>query len=306
MTRPDSLAVRCACRFYRALLLTYPSNFRRHYSQEMTTAFRDRCRDIFYTRGSHSLLGFLIHIAADWFKSTIRESLTSCARHFSPLRLTFLLLVVINLFLVSARMFLYHPLLKMPGSARYVLEPVALLMIYAVAISWAPTLRNPARQTSVKMGTLFGLSTGLLFVLHLGLESFGILDGRAGAIATPAVIFGSFLLWGTAGYRAVRITNSLSSGARAGIWSAIVCILITVTFGFALMNAGIPRPDYVATWPEFHRSGWPDAHAFSIANTMEAAFEHLVEGPIIGALFGAIAGLAGRSRNKSVPQALET
>ncbi len=226
--------------------------------------------------------------------------------HFSPLRLTFLLLVVINLLLVGARVLLYRPLLEMPGSTPYVLEPVALLMIYAVALSWAPKLRNPARQTAVKMGTLFGLSTGLLFVLHLALESFGMLDGRAGAIATPAFIFGSFLLWGTAGYLAARITKSPSCGALAGTWSAIVCILIAVTFGFALTYAGIPRSDYVATWPEFHRSGWTDAHAFSIANTLEAAFEHLVEGPIIGAIFGGIAGLVAGSRNKPLPQPLES
>jgi hypothetical protein len=56
----------------------------------------------------------------------------------------------------------------------------------------------------------------------------------------------------------------------------------------------VPKPEYVATWAEFKRSGWTDVRAFTVVNTLDSAVSHLVIGPIAGAIFGAIAAAFAR------------
>jgi hypothetical protein len=36
---------------------------------------------------------------------------------------------------------------------------------------------------------------------------------------------------------------------------------------------------------------WTDVHAFTIANTLDSALSHLIVGPIVGAIFGGVAGV---------------
>jgi hypothetical protein len=83
----------------------------------------------------------------------------------------------------------------------------------------------------------------------------------------------------------------------------MVTMLMAVTVGFALLYSSIPRLDYVSTWPGFQRSGWRDVHAFLIANTLDSGFSHLLIGPIVGALCGAMAGIIARFQHKPQPSA---
>ena len=83
-------------------------------------------------------------------------------------------------------------------------------------------------------------------------------------------------------------------GVIASCWGAMVSVLMAVTFGLALMTANIPSPAYVATWNEFKQSGWSNAHAFAIANSLEAVLGHLVIGPVAGTLFGILGVVAAK------------
>ncbi len=212
-------------------------------------------------------------------------------------RLTLLTIIMLNLAMIGGRVFSYRPLLAMPGGLKFVLEPPSLLILYALLVIWATSRPDAGRQRTLQIGTRLGLIAGIVQIVHMLLENlanFGVANGTV-TLSSMAL---TFLLWGLAGYRASRATTSTGSGVLAGSWSAMLTMLIAVSFGFALLYSSIPPLDYVASWPEFQRSGWKDVHAFSIANTLDSGFSHLLIGPIIGALFGGVAGMVERFQHK--------
>jgi hypothetical protein len=67
-------------------------------------------------------------------------------------------------------------------------------------------------------------------------------------------------------------------------------MLVAVTPGFVIQFfASRPEPAYISTWAEFKRSGWTDARAFGLANTLDSGFTHLVIAPIVALVFGGVA-----------------
>ena len=84
-------------------------------------------------------------------------------------------------------------------------------------------------------------------------------------------------------------------------------MLIGVAAGFVIeFFAARPDPAYVATWGEFKRSGWTDARAFGLANTLDSAFTHLVIAPIVALVVGGLGSLLARiahSKEDSIPRA---
>lgn len=218
-------------------------------------------------------------------------------------RLALLLSVTLNLAMIGLRVVFYRPLLAMPGGLRFALEPAILLIVYGGLVIWATSHPDPLRQGILQIGTPLGLLGGAVQVVLILLENTVNLGAANGPVTLSSMLV-TFSLWGVAGYRASRtITTNSRAGALAGSWSAVVTMLITVTFGFALLYSSIPRLDYVATWPEFQRSGWGDVHAFSIANTLDSGFSHLLIGPIVGAIFGGIASLIARFQRRRQPSA---
>jgi hypothetical protein len=104
-----------------------------------------------------------------------------------------------------------------------------------------------------------------------------------------------FALWGMAGVRTARELRHFRPGVAATVMSAGVCMVIAVAAGFALeLFIAPPQPDYVATWPEFKRSGWFDAQAFAIANTLASGFTRLYLGPIVAVFVGSIGAWIGK------------
>ena len=81
----------------------------------------------------------------------------------------------------------------------------------------------------------------------------------------------------------------------AASWSAVVCMLIVMTFGLsqlfwsfeALEKHDIGDPDFI-------RTGWSDMHAFVIADIFEACFKVSFLGPIIGIVFGLLGAAIAR------------
>ncbi len=296
--------IRLVCRIYGALLFAYPPDFRRRYGGEMTQVFRDRCRALERTPGVCGVIRFIIHILVDWFTTSVLERLTymKAAAGVSTVRLALLLGIILNLAMIGVRVFFYRPLLVMPGGLKFVIEPAVLLIVYALLVVWATSRADPLRQRILQIGTPLGLLGGMVQIVHMLLENL-VNFGAANGTVTLSSMLLTFLLWGVAGYRASHTTKSIGLGALTGSWSALVTMLVAVTFGFALLYSSIPRLDYVATWPEFQRSGWEDVHAFSIANTLDSGFSHLLIGPIVGVLFGGVAGIIARFQHKPQPSA---
>ena len=206
--------------------------------------------------------------------------------------------------MMSTKVWLYRPLLAMPGGKSYVFGTAGLFVLYGFIVLWVTRTDDPVCRTAVKVGTPLGLIAGVIQIAHLTQEEFWDLGKVGNDISGFGLLLCTFALWGMAGHRAARGTGAVRSGAMAGLWSAIVTMSLLILFGFFVeFYLATPKPEYVATWGEFKRSGWTDIHAFTIANTLDAAQSHLIIGPIIGAVSGGIAGVITYLRGKWEPSA---
>ena len=205
---------------------------------------------------------------------------------------------------MGTKVFLYRPLLALPGGSAFVFETTLVLLLYGILVVWATMSDGPLRRTVLLTGTPVGLIAAAIQIAHLAAENFMHFGEPWEGITSVTFMLGTFLIWGLAGYRGARSAGAIAAGVVAGSWSAIVTMAILVPFGFALeFYLVTPKPEYVATWGEFKRSGWSDVHAFTLANTLDSALSHLIAGPVVGGIFGGVAGLlAGIPRQRVTPR----
>jgi hypothetical protein len=225
--------------------------------------------------------------------------------NIKALRWALLAAVALDLALVLGRALSFPAFFAMPDSALYLLEPVALLLVYAGVAFWLRRIAGPAWHLPLQLGTIVGVCAGALDVVNIVLESLVSLGRPASAISSLSLMFGLFFCWGVAGAWGTRRTGSLLLGMLTAVWSAMVSIVIAVTFGFLLPYAILPRLAHDMTAdPDFLRSGWHDTFAFAIANTFDSGFSHLLEAPIIGAIVGALGGMLGKGWQRLMPASL--
>jgi hypothetical protein len=213
------------------------------------------------------------------------------------LRFVLLAAILLDLALIGLRALRYPLLFAMHGSLVYVLEPVVLLLVYAAVVVGltAATARSPGWLTALRTGTLLGLIGGAIEVANITSESALDLPQRVVSITTLSFMLSLFLLWAVAGFLGARRTGSFGLGVLAAVCAAMVTILAAVTFGFLLVNIALPQLAHDEIHdPDFLRSQWSDVVAFAIANTFDAGFAHLLEGPIIAAILGALGSAVGR------------
>jgi hypothetical protein len=213
------------------------------------------------------------------------------------LRTLFLLGIGLDLGLIGLQVAVYPALLAQPGSLGYIAEPIVVLLAYGAIVVGATSrvapADQPARLATLSLGTTFGLLTGGLWIVNHTLETFVDLSSL-GILTTAPLLLGAFLLWGLAGFLRARQARSLPSGLLAAVWSAMLCVLLTITYGFAILYLALPRLQSLETNdPDFARSHWSDLHAFTLANTFDAAFSHLLGALVISLVFGAIGSLMG-------------
>jgi hypothetical protein len=189
-----------------------------------------------------------------------------------------------------------------PGAAWFLREAVLALVAYASVIVVVVAHRGGDWDVEMRNAALFGSIAGLTEGLNVALE-----NGIGVAVQVPAVQLAGmlfvFALWGVAGARSARELNRFRPGVIAAVMSAGVCMVIGVTAGFAMeLFIAPPRPDYVTSWAEFKRSGWTDAHAFGIANTLDSGFTHLWMGPVVAVIVGSVGAWigAGTKRDEGV------
>ena len=181
-----------------------------------------------------------------------------------------------------------------PGAATILRETWLTLVIYAGVIVVIIANRGVEWDEELRNAALFGGAAGLVEAANIALENngSGALSGPAVPIAGMIVVFS---LWGLAGARTARDLEHFRPGVIAAVMSAGVCMVIGVAAGFAIeLYIAPPRPDYIETWAEFKRSGWLDARAFGIANSLDSGFTHLWMGPVIALVVGAIGAGIGR------------
>jgi len=209
-------------------------------------------------------------------------------------RIVLLAGIALDVGLVGLQVLLYPPLLAQPGSVRYLAEPIVLLLAYAAIVYGATSAgAASARRATLTLATAFGLATGALWLVNLTLETFADLSGL-GLLATAPFLLGAFVLWGVAGLVRTTQTGSFGPGLLTAVWSAMLCVLLTITYGLLLPAFALTKLSAnVASDPDFLRSGWTDLHAFVIANTFDAAFSHLLGALLVALVFGSLGSLLG-------------
>lgn len=224
------------------------------------------------------------------------------------LRRWLLVLIGCDLGLIALRGATYPAFFSMPGALSYLIMPVGGLVIYAVVVFTLPFLagRFPGASTAVRVGTVAGLIGGALDMASNTLESLLTLPQPIVSLATLVAMLGLFLAFGVAGFLGSRGVGSFWLGVGAAVWSAVVAIVIAVTFGFLLVNTSLPKlaHDEIGD-PDYVRSGWTDVRAFAIANTFDAGVTHLGEAPIIATVLGAVGSGLGRLGARRQPAPLD-
>ncbi len=209
-----------------------------------------------------------------------------------PFRIVLPALVLLDLLLATAGVVLYPPVWGQRGFLRFVLELACALLAYGMLLVTVDRRRGGQWDEARRIAWRYGLGTGILEVLNT------VLEDRAPGLSGPRISVGFmlvvFLLWGVAGWQAVRDLASMRMALITAAMAAGICMLVGVGGGFVVELFVLP-PDAgaVGLWPEFKRSGWTDTRAFAVANTLESGFTHLLSAPIVALLFGAGgAGLA--------------
>jgi hypothetical protein len=175
---------------------------------------------------------------------------------------------------------------------------VLLIALYGLAGWQVQRQTSDAPRTALRQGAVVGLALGGVMILHLTAEHLVGMDRTWSAITSLGLFPVLFLSFGWAGFRGAASTGSLRLGIAAALWSAMLCILLTVIYGllfnYALIYAFPARMENIYHF-EFVRSGIHDLHAFVVANCLEAAASHLVLAPILATVFGTPGGLLGKT-----------
>lgn len=202
-------------------------------------------------------------------------------------------LTAVNLVMIFIAVARYPAIFSQPGARWAVLGPVAVLITYAAVFLWIGSTRRRSSNCNklMRSAAFYGLLGGILDLLNIAVEN-GIpvvLHLPELTIGVMLTLFGS---WAVLGFRITRALGSIGAGVFAAIVSAGICMLIAVTGGFATQFfVHPPEPAYVSTWSEFKTSGWTDARAFGLANTLDSALTHLVIAPTVALVFGGGASL---------------
>jgi hypothetical protein len=257
-------------RIYRLMLRAYPPEFRESYADEMVRTFRDRGREIAHAKGPWGLLRYAVFTSKDWCESVLRERMDSMQMpSLSTVRWIFLFFVALDLLLLKG--------LASPA-ARNVPVPFVLLVMYGLLVLWATANLDDSRRITLRTGTSLGLVSGIILTAWTTIgEYLWTPDGIAAVLIASTSMVMIFACWSVAGYRAARRTATMSSAWLAGCWSGVVCALVKVTCALLLLKTPLLGQ--------------------SVGMVLAAAGQHLLEGPVIGALFGAIAGRANLRRN---------
>jgi len=188
---------------------------------------------------------------------------------------------------------LRYPSVFAEGGVPSVLVPVVILLLYGAAALRARLQPEGAAREALRLGAIFGLIAGGLFVVHLPVEHFVHMPRRVDAATTLGVMGAAFSLFAAAGLVAAGRTGSFRLGVLASVWSAMVSMVMTCLLGFALLFLIMPRLErnYQV---EFARRGGHDPEAFAVVNTLESATSHLVQAPILALVFGSVGASIGR------------
>jgi hypothetical protein len=177
------------------------------------------------------------------------------------------------------------------GGALLVMD-IVLVLLFGGAGVWAVRQRNAGVNASLKVGAVVGFVLGITHIVHHAVEFFVPLGGR-----TAPLLLGAghmllvFALFCAAGSAAWERTESVGLAMVAGIWAALLSVLIVIAFGLS-SNLLFASRALIRLQEAFQGSGMSDAGAFVVRNGLEAASESLLRLPILGLILSLAGALA--------------
>ena len=200
------------------------------------------------------------------------------------------------LLLLIAVVTLRHPASVQSAGRGLLWTDIALVLAYGVAGISVCYQNRPDVNTSLNIGARAGVLLGAVQVANHVIELFVRVRPFLLVIGP---VFLMFALFGAAGSAAWQRTRKILLGVIAGVWCAVVAILITVCVVFCLNLAFEGRAE-LQLREALAASGMNDPGAFLVRNMLEAASEGLIRMPIFAVFLsftGAVmnAWISGRS-----------
>jgi hypothetical protein len=212
----------------------------------------------------------------------------------TTLGITLSFLIAVDAGMAALAVARYPAFFEQHSALVYVLELAGILLLYAVVTALLLGVRDRVWNRILTNASAFGVITGALEIVNIGLENSGVAAAHMPAFPIGFMVI-VFSLWSIAGVRTVRSGNSTLAGVTTAVLSAGICMLLAVACGFLVeLLVAPPDPAVVSTWAEYRRSGWTDPRAFGLANTIDSGFTHLVIAPIVAVVFGGIGSVLAR------------
>lgn len=198
--------------------------------------------------------------------------------------------MAIDVGLVVARVFTDASVLTVPGAVPTLVWLVVSFVAVAIVVICSGFSKSI--PVDLRFPTAAGLLGGIILMTHMALENFGARVGEDWRL-TLAVMLATFAIWLSSGWRTARHHSALIAAIVAGCWTAIISVIVAITFGFVGMYFNVPSPGYVQTWPEYLRSGSSDPQGFAIVSTLDAGSGHLITALLLGPLLGCVGWFIG-------------
>ena len=189
--------------------------------------------------------------------------------------------------------------IRIPGTSLLsIAGAMIILMIYALlAYFGGPRLagRNPQ---ILSVAGIFGLIAGIIFISEILWEYIALPSDntRLGLIEFGSV----FALYFLSALVVAHRTRQLRQGILTAISTAMIASLIWLIAVLAVfyLFQGSPQQTQVfraeGNFEDFARSGMTDFNQFMMEDFLGAGFFHLLLGPIVAAILGAVGGLLGK------------
>ena len=181
-----------------------------------------------------------------------------------------------------------HPASIQGAGRSPLLMNVVLLLGYGLAGVWVWYQRRADVRIALRGGTLPALVLGMVLVANHVIESF-VPDRPFALVIIPVLLM--LALFGAAGSAAWERTRSFTLAVIAGVWCAIVAMLILLCFAFSFNLAFEARVE-LQLHEAFAASGMNDPSAFVVKNSLEAASEGLVRMPAFAMFLSFVGALA--------------
>src|ERR1700732_394631 len=231
-------------------------------------------------------------------ESTPMDSTQNRGQHMLASTTVLAVLVALSLIAVGVAR---HPASVQGAGSGLLRMDVALLVAYGIAGVWVWYERRPEVTLSVRIGARLGVLLGAVHVANHIVESY-VPNRPFVLIISP--VFLMLALFGAAGSMAWQRTRSLGLAVIAGVWCAIIGMLVLICVVFSVSLAFEGRAE-LQMHEAFAASGMNDPGAYLVRNLLEAASEGLVRMPIFAvflSFIGAItnAWISGASRRTAL------